>query len=346
MYVYYQFTMNGASISQPQFSPADPIIVNGKANITFPSDYGQLAQYALFLINNDRKQFGLGNVSLSAILSGQQHADSMLYFDYFSHWDTQGYKPYMRYTLLGGTGAVSENMDFGSCTDSQPGSTKVYPQPCNLQTAESALAEAEWFMMNNDSVCCGNGHRDDILSPSHNRVSLGIAYNQTILFFVEDFENVYANFTLVSHGSDTYTLSASTTQFLNVTTDYGIQVFYDSSPSLIDPSQMNANLLQSCPNELECNIPYVGAYGPGTSVGVVLPSCSYLYHYNCSYEPTGYILVVASQWADNTSQVSITFSLAQIINTRGSGVYTIYLYPSVAMDPLGVATSISVFVSG
>ena len=72
--------------------------------------YSDLVNYALSLINSDRQSNGLQNVSLSSIDSAQLHAEDMLKNGYFSHWDMNGYKPYMRYTLAGGQGAVAENM--------------------------------------------------------------------------------------------------------------------------------------------------------------------------------------------------------------------------------------------
>ena len=65
-----------------------------------------LVNYALSLINSDRQSKGLQNVTLSDVDSGQRHADEMLAYHFLSHWDTKGFKPYMRYTLEGGKGAV------------------------------------------------------------------------------------------------------------------------------------------------------------------------------------------------------------------------------------------------
>ena len=86
--------------------------INTTSNSTYSTD--QIALYALKQINSERRQFGLSNVTLSNITSGQQHSESMLYYDYFSHWDTFGMKPYMRYTLLGGTEGVDENVAYNS----------------------------------------------------------------------------------------------------------------------------------------------------------------------------------------------------------------------------------------
>ena len=78
-----------------------PIIVGQSAKIDFPPDHLALENFTLGVINHDRVGAGLSPVVVSSVLSGQQHADSMAYYGYFSHWDNQGYKPYMRYTLLG-----------------------------------------------------------------------------------------------------------------------------------------------------------------------------------------------------------------------------------------------------
>ena len=167
----------------------DPSIHNGTANISYPSDSAALVGYALSLINTDRQANGVAPLTLSAVPSGQQHADSMLYFGYFGHGDPQGYGPYQRYTMLGGSGPMGENIGFAACTDSPPNSTLLYPQPCSTNTVENGVAVLEWSMMNNDVQCCGNGHRANILNPIFTTVSIGIVYDSatSAVYFVEDF---------------------------------------------------------------------------------------------------------------------------------------------------------------
>src|SRR5271168_2868739 len=74
------------------------------SNLNFPNvtsqsnpnvSSGPLINYALSLINKDRATYGLKNVTLSPITSAQQHSESMLQYNYFSHWDIYGMKPYM-----------------------------------------------------------------------------------------------------------------------------------------------------------------------------------------------------------------------------------------------------------
>jgi uncharacterized protein YkwD len=168
----------------------NPSFQNGTADIWYPPDSSALASYAQSLINNDRESNGVAPLSLSTIPSGQQHADSMLYFGYFSHEDPQGYGPAQRWELLGGgAGYIGENIGLGYCNDSPVNSTEIYPVACNTQTIDNAVANLEWAMMYNDETCCNNGHRLNILDPSYTQVSIGIVYNGSndAVYFVEDF---------------------------------------------------------------------------------------------------------------------------------------------------------------
>jgi len=284
--------------------PSNPSISNDNATISYPPNYDTLVDYALALINSDREQAGLPAVTLSSVPSGQQHADSMDYFGYFSHWDTQGYKPYMRYSLLGGTGAMSENIGLTYCTDSSPSSTLLTLAPCNLQTIENGISSSEWSMMNNDAVCCSNGHRDNILDPLHNEVSIGIAYNSTTsaLYFVEDFQNDYITLSspIVNPGNQIVVVGSMTTE-----EDVSqITVYYDALPQAMTTSQLDST----------------SAYGPGTFVGGVFPPCSN----GCEYYPRA-VTVYASSWQVSSTSISIDFSLNNFIQADGPGVYTIYV---------------------
>ena len=68
---------SSSSTSLANFEPADPDIENESADVTYPANYTELANFALNLINTDRTDNSLSNVSLSPIDSGQQHADAL-----------------------------------------------------------------------------------------------------------------------------------------------------------------------------------------------------------------------------------------------------------------------------
>ena len=308
------FTVNtaGSDITAHSYSP---LIGNGSADILYPPDYDTLAAYALQLINWDRANFSAGPVTLANNSAGQQHADSMLRYGYFSHWDTQGYKPYMRYTLLGGTGADFENIAY------------IYDSGASYNTVsvEAAIKSLEYDMMYNDQTCCNNGHKDNIINPLHDQVSIGIAYNATTIYFDEEFQSTYiANFNLSISNSNYVTITGVPTNPSVTDNVSAIYITYDSTPQAETPSQLNSG-----PTE----------YDPGTIVGGVLPP---MVLGSCGMFETG-TTVCAGTWTFTQSEVDVGFSLNPFINQNGAGVYTIYMVTGQSTDT--AITTLSLFIN-
>jgi uncharacterized protein YkwD len=300
-------------------SLAPPDITNGSADISYPSNYCTLAAYALEQINSDRAANGTGPVALDYNQAAQQHADSMLYYGYFSHYDTQGYKPYMRYSLLGGVGADFENVAYFSYSVNHFTSTSA---------VEGAIKALEHSMVYNDSSCCANGHRYNILSPLHNMVSVGVAYNGTAVLFDEEFENDYLGLNFSYTGpslSNPYYVTMIGAPTQHVPTPNSIYIAFDSTPSPETPAQ-----LDNAPHE----------YGPGTLVGGVVPRFGILG--DCAQFASG-TTVCADSWKFTSTSVDIAFSLEEFIKNYGPGVYTIYLITGSSTS--SAITTISVFVS-
>ncbi len=296
---------------------AAPDISNGSADVAYPADYCALASYALAQINADRAANGTGPVTLGYNQAAQQHADSMLYYGYFSHFDTQGYKPYMRYTLLGGRGADFENVAFYSYSATYYTSTSA---------AEGAIKALEHAMVYDDLACCNNGHRYNILDPLHNVVSIGVAYNGTHLYFDEEFENDYINLNLQVTGassSNPYYVTMTGTPTQHVAAPNSIWIAFDGTPAAETPAQLNSG-----PHE----------YGPGTLEGGVLPKSGFL---GCAQFVQG-TTVCADRWVFSSTSVDITFSLNAFVKNYGTGVYTIYLITG--SDTNSAITTLSVFV--
>lgn len=145
-------------------------------------DIGDLYQYALDLTNEERTTRGLDPVELSYAGSAQDHADDMLRAGYFSHWNTEGVKPYATYTEHGGTGYVAENIagTWSECSS-------AFCAPARIDPFES-VREAHWGMVYDDAHADW-GHRDNILYPSHTHVNIGVAYDDEELYFVQHFED-------------------------------------------------------------------------------------------------------------------------------------------------------------
>jgi uncharacterized protein YkwD len=345
-----QTTVDSSTVSTSQ-SPLPvnwlsdtPVIVGNFSKIDYPPDYSALANFTLSVINADRASAGLTAVTLSSVASGQQHADSMAYFGYFSHWDTQGYKPYMRYTLLGGTGSVSENVALDYCTTSPPGTAQPVAATCSLQTVENALSGSEWLMMNNDSTCCNNGHRANILDPLHDQVSVGVAFNSTTVYLVEDFEDSYISSESLQLSAGTVTFQGAMQQqesgWMRSAAGSEIAVYYDPTPTNISVSQLDQ--LTACDQYNELSEPascqYQGAYDSGTQVSTVFAPCPLQYVCNSASNYT-----YAQTWQANSGSFDIVFSLGALEAAHGSGVYTFYLWPAEATpEPI---TSLSVFVT-
>jgi len=244
----------------------------------------------------------------------------MLYYSYFSHFDTQGLKPYMRYSLLGGVGADFENIatisySFGI-------------HYASTSSEEQAIQDLEHSMIYNDSTCCNNGHKDNILNHLHNVVSIGVAYSATAIYFDEEFENDYIvplNFAVTSSSASSPYYVTMTGTPVGGSTPSAIYIAFDNTPASESAATLNAG-----PHE----------YGPGTLVGGVLPQTGVLG--GCGQFSSG-ITVCADKWTYNSSQMDIEFSLKSFVNQYGAGVYTIY---TVTGSSTGTAiTSISVFVS-
>lgn len=324
----------------------NPSFVGNSSKIDYPPDYGVLANFTLGLIDTDRASAGLSPIALSTVTSGQQHADSMAYFGTYGHWDVQGYKPYMRYTLLGGTGLVAENVALNSCTDSAPSATSVLEAPCSLQAIENGISNAEYQMMNYDATCCNNGHRANILDSHHDRVSLGIAFDTKTgsVYLVEDFEDSYISNGAIQLSGSQVTFYGSTQQNLTGWTGASsgaeIVVYYDATPSAINASELQPNA--SCDQYNEHSEPascqYRGAYNNGAQISAVFAPCPA--ERTCGSGNYTY----AQTWQLASGTFIIIFSIGALKSAHGNGVYTFYLWPD--GDTVEPITSLSLFVTG
>ncbi len=281
-------------------------------NAPKPSDYITLVNYMLQLINNDRYDNGVySNISLDFNPAAQQHAYSMLINNYFSHWDTQGYKPYMRYTIAGGSGAVEENVAYAEG-----------PGQFMTQTAiEKALYQLEYEMVYQDAAH-GWLHRYNILDPYHNYVSIGIAYNANVLYLVQDFENKYINWTQPIAVSQSWQVTM-VGQSIYSGKIQDVEIFYDPPVSQLTPAQL-------------AQPPYDGSYTQGTFIAGVVSS---------GYQIINGNTLTATIWDVNSQGFTISFNIKELIDTYGAGEYTLYI--SIGASSSGSAiylTSLTIFV--
>jgi hypothetical protein len=251
----------------------------------------ELVNYALSLINSDRQSNGLQNVTLSGVDSGQRHADEMLMYHFLSHWDTNGFKPYMRYTLEGGKGAVSEN-----CAQ--------FYESGGLD-ASRALRELEHDMVYDDASS-NWGHRDNILDAFHNKVSIGIAYDKQDLYFVEDFEDDYISWSTLHLSTEVRLQGTILSTGLSISQ---LEIYFDK-PTSLTSQQLSSPAYQDGSEH-------------GSYVGMVVSSPPSGYQYE---QPGRGVTIIANTWNQTGQNFEITFDMSSAFAQCGKGVYTLYLW--------------------
>ena len=153
----------GCSPPAPNGSPP-PVV----ARPSGPAAMDESTGYVLTLINRDRKAAGLEPVTLDPVASvgAERHARDMARHGFTAHWGSDGSVPEQRYTEAGGTDKAQENV---ACLfDGVPRDLDPAPRfdPALLERLE------QMFM---DEVPPNDGHRRNILKPSHQRVGIGLA---------------------------------------------------------------------------------------------------------------------------------------------------------------------------
>ncbi len=275
----------------------------------------ELVQYALELINADRAKHNLPPVTLGKNIAAQKHADDMLKYKYISHLDSDGFKPYMRYTQYNGKGEVSENVAITGYYDNK-GNTDCYKSHvlCEKIDPMEAIKRLQYDMVYNDADS-NWGHRDNILDKWHNKVNIGIAYDDYFFVIVQHFENDYIDWDIREIKNGRMIISGRiSTSIGNNTELVAVVIYYDPLPQ----KRQSAFLLNSTPDcytyggGLTCNsIEITTIYPP--------PPAGYIYN-----SPTH----VANVWFVNKERFYIDYSLF----VKDEGIYTYVLFSKIKED--------------
>ncbi|MCS7254005.1 MAG: CAP domain-containing protein [Armatimonadota bacterium] len=183
-------------------------------------------------INRARTSNGVPPVEIDehACAVAQLHANDMADGEYFSHWDRDGLKPYMRYSLAGGYHALSENLSR----------TKGIPiERLHEAIVSSYLAEKP----------PNDGHRRTLLQRYATHVGIGIATGGMWTYVVQEF---------VTKLVKLYPLPQFATlderlQIAGSVTDgwelHNIDVFYEPLPSPMAREELNRRGAYGLPDE-------------------------------------------------------------------------------------------------
>lgn len=281
----------------------------------------ELVSHALELINDDRAKFGLEPVKLSSNAAAQIHAEDVFRNKQISHWMSNGEKPYMTYSKYGGTGAMAQNVAIAGFSKAQYDlcvQNTLYD--CERIDPLVTLKELQHEMMYNDTECCADGHRNNILNKYRTDVSLGIVYDKYYLAFVQNFENNYG-LDITARGGSVEIAGTLESAIVD-----HVAINYDVSPTP-ELYEQNKRLL---------------SYSGGELVALVVKPLPPGFFYE---QPEDYRLMVANEWdVVEGNAVDITFNLARAVDV--DGVYTVTVMAKTGEDgEIFEAASYSVFVN-
>ncbi len=203
--------------------------------------------YMVWLINRDRSSMGLQPVELDpvATVAGQQHSEEMALARYVSHWDLQGRKPDQRYSAAGGQGAVSENVlvthDFAEGEN-----YRLAPQQL-FRKAELEQMESLFF----NEQAPNDGHRKNILNPSHNKVGVGLTltYPGGRVTCTQEFVNQYGNICKLPEQHARGASLALKGDLPPGVSIYSVDIYRDAPPQAMSVPELRATHSYTMPTE-------------------------------------------------------------------------------------------------
>lgn len=186
-----------------------------------------LQRLMLDLINRDRQANGLSPVEWdeSAAQAAMAHAEDMAAQNYFSHWNTQGWGPDVRYGLAGGTDVIRENVaaQWRRYDDGRPAPIDDWP---------ALIRDVQAGLMNSP------GHRANILDPHHTHVGVGIGYNAQTgeTRIAQEFINRYVQLAPAVNSGNVVALSGT---LLNGASKPLVNVAVEPLPKPLTPDDLN-----------------------------------------------------------------------------------------------------------
>ena len=212
----------------------------------------------LGLINAERAKAGLNLVALGDNAAAQMHAESALENCFSSHWDIDGLKPYMRYTLAGGYQSNGENMLGSSyCITESDGYGTIDSIVQRIREVGEDIIDAVTNTHRRSGIEQRNqeameglmdspGHRRSILDPWHRKVNIGLAWDRYNFVVVQHFEGDYVEYDhlpAIEDGILTMSGRVKNGVRFDEGQDLGVLVYYDPPPHPLTRGQVSRTYL-------------------------------------------------------------------------------------------------------
>ncbi len=314
------------------------------------SDLSDARQYTLDLINQTRTAAGLNALTLDDNTAAQSHAEDMRTNCTFSHWGTDGLKPYIRYTLAGGHHYSDENIvGYGYCPPD--------PHRYITKTIRAQIDEAMEGLLNSP------GHSRNILNPHHRKVNIGISYQRPNLWLVQHFVGDYLDYTTQPAIDDgVLNFSGQIKNGATLTGNaFGVQIYYDQPPHNLTRGQLHLTYcyalgaiiagLRSPPGPnayyptdvytisgTGCNDPYDVPIDapPATSYFDIRPNDAVPYQHHA-------VWITANDWSVTSDSFAVSADISDLLIQYGDGVYTILLWAKINGEDVPIS-EYSIFV--
>ena len=233
----YPTSVPALTATQEPSSPHTPSV---DAYLYQPPNLNALENLALELINQSRTEHGLSVVEWDhfAAQIGTEHSIEMVTNVYLSHWNLSGFGPDIRYSLAGGTEWVQENVySYWQRYDNG--------QPIPFDDWETIIREAHNSLMNSQ------GHRDNILSPEHTHVGVGMAYDfeKGEFRLAQEFINHYIEIDPISRSANPGDIVSISGRIQPGCNEPLINLVYEQFPQSMTVQELNQTSTYSSPSK-------------------------------------------------------------------------------------------------
>ncbi len=337
-----------------------------------PSEHATLVDYALTLINQSRTDAGLNDLVLDDNPAAQSHAENSAADCTRGHWDTDGLKPYMRYTLAGGEQYSAENVfaiDF--C-----------PEDLDNYQLETPREQIDFAM---GRFLDSPGHRQTILDPHHRKVGIGLTYQAPTIWFVQLFVGDYIEYeTKPTIDGGMLYLSGRVKNGADISNESAkLTIYYDPPPEPLTRGQLsrtycynNGTIVARVEPSRESVapppfVPVPESFLPPDAVVSEIRSKQCPDPYDLmldvpapmsneeaqenwqqardlsqatTWDLIGYSLFTAHEWTVQDDSFAVSADVPELLKRHGGGVYTVVLWGEINGEPAPIS-EYSIFVS-
>ena len=321
-----------------------------------------MVDYALTLINQARTDAGVDELVLDDNPAAQSHAENSAAHCTRGHWDTDGLKPYMRYTLAGGEEYSTENVfaiDF--C-----------PEDLDNYQLETPREQIDFAM---GRFLDSPGHRQTILDPHHRKVGIGLTYQAPTIWFVQLFVGDYIEYeTKPTIDGGMLYLSGRVKNGADISDDSAkVTIYYDPPPEPLTRGQLSrtycynygqriagirppsepgsANIDDELTIEVtssQCPDPYdIPPNSPSPMTNDEAQENWQQARDQSQTKSTRHLtipLITANEWSVSNDDFNISADIFDLLSQHGNGVYAIVLWGEINGEPAPIS-EYSIFVS-